>query len=283
MSASIPVARHLARDREGVAGRRVSLFLSPSGHDLVILAEDTSRSLRLDSLEMQYYRALISCEELDGHLEQPPGRVRYGRTCRDLSVILSQEDVALHSAVAARAVRAISDQPDSASIRIWRASEDMQVVALNIPISPTVELSIPPDGWRLCTDRYVMEKVRLIRSAKLPRETGGVLVGTVDTERKIVYVVDCLPSPKDSVETPGSYNRGTHNLEDWMKHVREVTGNEVDYIGEWHSHPAGCPALPSGDDRILFKWIDGHVSAEEHPSVMLIVGEDDGWYVGQVG
>lgn len=282
MSASIPVARHLARERKGAAARRASLYLSPSGRDLVLLAEDASRKLKLDALEMQYYRALITREELAEHLSQPAGRVRYGRTCRDLSLVLSQEDVALHSAIGARAVRTVTSQPDQAFIRIWRASDDMQVQAFDIPISPTIELAIPPAGWTLCTDQHVMDKVRAIRAAKFPNETGGVLIGTVDSERKIVYVVDCLPSPKDSIETPGSYVRGTEGLEACIQFVRQATGGEVDYIGEWHSHPKGYSPRPSNDDRVLFKWIEGYVSADEHPSVMLIVGEGEGWHVDEM-
>src|SRR5690606_38003352 len=55
MAASVPAARALALDYEG-GGRRVSVFLNPRGTDLVLLLEDSARSIRLDDLEMQYYR-----------------------------------------------------------------------------------------------------------------------------------------------------------------------------------------------------------------------------------
>ena len=77
MSASVPVARAMAHDFESTA-RRVSIFLNPSGSDLVVLAESASRALRLDSLEMQYYRALIDRSDLSNHLTRPEQEIRYG-------------------------------------------------------------------------------------------------------------------------------------------------------------------------------------------------------------
>ena len=66
-SASVAVARHLALDVDSAA-RRVSFFLSPSGRDLVMLAEPASREMKLDFMEMQYYRHLLYSENLATHL-----------------------------------------------------------------------------------------------------------------------------------------------------------------------------------------------------------------------
>ena len=57
ISASVPVARHLALNVTSPA-RRISVFLNPQGTDLVVLAEDKQRTLTLDVLEAQYYRAV---------------------------------------------------------------------------------------------------------------------------------------------------------------------------------------------------------------------------------
>jgi hypothetical protein len=57
-SADVPTARSLSLEAIG-AGRRVSLFLSPNGEHLVMLAEDRPRISMLDALEMQYYRCLL--------------------------------------------------------------------------------------------------------------------------------------------------------------------------------------------------------------------------------
>ncbi len=109
-SASVPVARMLARDvRYGA--RRMSLFLSPRGLDLVCLSEDATRTIPLDCLETQYYRALIRDPGLSGHLAVNESRTRYARTCRDVSLSLPSHLVALHGAIGSQAVREAWDSP----------------------------------------------------------------------------------------------------------------------------------------------------------------------------
>ena len=107
MSANIPVARYLCRDVDA-HGRRISLFLNPSGTALTLLAEDKARQIPLDVLEMQLYREIANNPELSGLLEST-GRLRTGQSCRDLSTQIPQDLVALHAAIGSHAVRRVLD------------------------------------------------------------------------------------------------------------------------------------------------------------------------------
>lgn len=279
-SASVAVARHLARDRDSAA-RRVSLFFNPSGTEGVMLCEDAERESPLDWLEMRYYREIMSEPKLGGHLRRPPSRVRYARSCRDLSSALPQDLVALHAAVGARALRAALDT-SLATIDIWRTNgEDLGVEHLKV--APTEAIEQQLGGWTLLTDRWLLDKVAATRLEKLPNETGGVLVGTHDIQRKILYVVDVLPSPPDSTEWPGLYIRGSRGLARRIEEIERVTDGQLSYVGEWHSHPRGHGPSPSGDDRKVFAWLEEHTGLEGLPPAMLIVGEgDSAWYVGRM-
>lgn len=276
MSASIAVARHLARDRE-VPGRRISAFLNPMGTDLVILAEDATRSIRLDSLEMQYYRTLASDTQYAGHLRTNDGKVRYGHSCRDVSSRISQELVALHGAIASRAFRnALKEQ--GASIDIWRSDEYLAVQRHHFTPVPIIEERI--GDWILCTDQFLQEKVRRQREEKLPCETGGVLIGSYDMERRIVYVVDTVLSPADSNEQPTIYIRGSQGLRSEVERINAATGGWLEYVGEWHSHPEGHSAQYSSTDKTLFEWLTEMMAMDGHPPLMLIVGEaEHRWYL----
>lgn len=270
MAASIPVSRHLALDVTA-PGRRIAVFLSPSGRDLVLLMEDRAREVTLDLLEMQYYRALMRDAALEGHLAAPTGRIRYARSCRDVTSTIPQDCVATLAGIAARAVRqALTDE--RASIRLWRTAPDLSVTAHSVPVSGGRRFGRGP--WSVHVDEDLLLRLGELRAARLPRETGGVLIGSCDLERSILYVVDTIPSPPDSTEYPHMYVRGVSGLEGLVERTRTATGNNLYYVGEWHSHPDGCGTGQSPDDRILMDWITAYMAHEGLPGLMLIAGAD---------
>jgi integrative and conjugative element protein (TIGR02256 family) len=269
LSASVTVARYLALDA-AAAGRRVSLFLNPAGTDLVCLAEDRERSLQLDLLEMQYYRHVLNTPELADHLRVAGQPIRYGQTCRDMSATLQQDRIAALAAAGSRAVRHVVEG-SAARIAIWRTDDELSISRIEISAAPVRQWSAA--GWRVRTDRWLLDRVAELRRIRLPRETGGVLVGAFDMERKIIYVVDVLPSPADSIEQTISYIRGSDGLQAHVDEIDLVSGGMLGYVGEWHSHPSGYDATPSADDRRLFTWIGEHTRYRGRPPVMLIAAD----------
>jgi hypothetical protein len=275
MSASVAVARHLALDVDSDA-RRTSLFLSPSGQDLVLLAEPSDRSLRLDQLEMEYYRALLQDDGLEDHLKIEGEPLRYGRSCRDVSSELPQDLAALHSGVGARAYRSLDAE---GNVKIWRANEDMTVES--VVITPPTPVEFEVGKWTLSISAAVIEKMKAQRKDRLPNETGGVLYGVFDTQRRRIYVVGMVPSPPDSGEWPDAYVRGTEGLEERLEEISTRTGGQLGYVGEWHSHPDDSSAEASDDDQEFFDWLVRHRRKDGLPAVMAIQGESDKtrWYV----
>ncbi len=82
-------------------------------------------------------------------------------------------------------------------------------------------------------------ELRSKRSAALPDETGGSLMGMIDFERRRIDVVGALAPPADSVGTTGSFTRGVSKLKVDIEAAASRAGNQIRYIGEWHSHPEG--------------------------------------------
>lgn len=289
LSASITVARVLARTlppgpaalgRE-LGPRRISIFLNPAGTDVTVLAEDCDRSVRLDSLEMQYYRALLHEPALQGALRGSPLRVRYGRSCRDVSVELPQALVALHGGIAARALERIVASPD-AQIRVWRVDDATLGVTATSLRPMRTHLMALTGGWAVVTDECLLQQLVDLRARALPNETGGVLVGTFDIAARVAYVVDTIPSPSDSTEQPSHYVRGSAGLDEAIRAIENDTAGQLHYVGEWHAHPEGRPCLPSDDDAKLFSWLAKRVMTDGFPPLMLIVG-DDGLVVPYLG
>lgn len=269
-SASVSVARYLS-DEPITKARRISAFLNPSGTDLVILAEDTARKLPLVWLEMEYYRLLASENSLSGHLASDGGQVRYARSCGDISSRMSQSLVALHSAIGSHALRQLLED-DAASIAVFRADKDSFEVR-RFSFKPAPFSANRDSGWMVCVSETVLGKVHQMRKEHLPNETGGVLVGNFDRQRRVIYVVDALGSPKDSTEWPTLYIRGVRGLRAELERIGIVTLSNLEYVGEWHSHPPKCAPKPSSTDQRALTTLAEQMTGTGLPAVMLIVAE----------
>ena len=270
MSASVPVARHLSHDPK-VNGRRVSLFLNPSGTALTLLAEDRAHRVPLDALEMQLYRAILTNPDLSGLLDAG-GRLRIGQSCRDMSAQIPQDLVALHAAIGSRAIRNALNS-DGPQITTWRVEEQGYGVS-STSVEPVQLCQDVVEDWMVHTDALLREKLLRLREERLPGETGGVLIGAYDMDRKITYVVDTVPSPPDSEEWPTTYIRGTEGLRRQVQKMSTATAGMLHYVGEWHSHPDGSRLAPSRDDRKVLTWLGEISESDGRPLVMAIVGDE---------
>jgi len=269
-STSIPAARHLTHELDSSA-RRISIFLNPTATDLVVLAEGQKRTVPLDMLEMQYYRSLIHETALEQHLQRIAEPVRYAHSCRDLSATIPQDLIALQSALCSRVLRDVISK-EECMISVWHSDDEMNVKRYSFPASLTFTHQI--GQWTIRTDQWLIDKLSSARMDKLPNETGGVLLGSYDMQRKIIYIVDTILSPPDSQEWPTVYIRGYEGLRDELERVTEITDNRLEYIGEWHSHPAGVGCSPSQADLKAFQWLSERMGANGHPALTIIVGDN---------
>lgn len=270
-SASLVVARWLTLDAPGDS-RRISVFLNPQGTDLVVMAEDQARSMRLDQIEAQYYRAVIERKEFAEHLLDSSERLRYGLTCRDVTSTLPQDMVSLFSGIAARALKETIANPES-SLVVWQISANLSVSYRSIELVESVEVHC--GDWQINTDKRTLRKLHDLRQHALPNETGGVLLGYPDHLHRMLYVVDVLSSPPDSEEWPTSYIRGSDGLKEAIDEVASRTAGVVGYLGEWHSHPDKSPCEPSSADLKFLLWLTDHMFRDGMPALMAIVCEGD--------
>ncbi len=277
-SASLAVARHLVHEIS-VPARRVSLFLNPAGTDLVLLAESEGRETTLDQLEMQFYRMILRTPQLWNHLRTAVASVRYSVGCRDISAVISQDLVALNAAIGSRQIREALGSKH-ATISTWSLDPD-SMETTRFSTGAEACSVFESNGWRISYDGALLRLLSMLRQAKLPTETGGVLLGTFDTSRKIVYAVDALPAPPDSVETPHSFVRGCKGLRAALEVAGNITHGHLEYVGEWHTHPRGFSSQASEDDKKLLDALSRLMADDGLPEVMLIVagGGKHSWYL----
>ena len=267
VSASSGVERFIALDISSDV-RRVSFFMNPIGDSTIMLLEDTRRKISLDLLEMQYYQTLISEDKYAAHFKIP-GKISYSGTCRSISSRISQDDVAMSAALCSRALKVQTKKEDS-QIIIWTRNEDSVIAD---KMQGNSWLSSQVKQWRVYLYQPLLNHMNNRRATKLPNETGGVLIGSYDCFRKILYIVDMVAPPIDSIESHDSFIRGCKDLPEKVQEIFNRSAENLYYIGEWHSHPNSNIAI-SNDDKILLQAIVEYNQARCLPGCMIILGND---------
>lgn len=268
-SASVPVARSLA-DTSLYHKPTVSIFLNPSGTDLVILQDGENRNPRIDQVEMAYYWKLVNNGALGTHLSNRGEAIYPSGGCRQPSVRISQAQVGTFASLAVK--RVLQDHPTAENaIEIWRMSDDgISVIRSAAPSYREITI----DGWAISISEDVVRSIIAARTNAGSCETGGILVGVWDRIRERAYIVGNYPPPPDSVASSTAFVRGEEGVFRTLHTVETHTATNLTYIGEWHTHPAGYSSCPSADDGILLRWIGDVLLFSDVPPLMLIAGHD---------
>ena len=253
--------------------RHCSVFITPDGDGAALLSEDEKRALRLRTLEAQYYRALIQRDWGKTHLSGHASTFWSGGSCRDISTVMPYARILGHASTLAEQIQAAAKCED-ALIRVWQRDPVRGTVEVrDVPALPERRMAF--GDLDVFIDDGVEQQLRDMRRQGFPNETGGVLLGYHDFNINAVIIVAGLPAPSDSKASPNSFERGVAGLAEAVKDAGKRTADMVNYIGEWHSHPAGQSASPSTHDLVQLVHLAVGMSDDGLPAVQLIVGEHD--------
>lgn len=279
MSASVAVSRHLS-DLADVSARRVCGFFNPQGTAVVLMAENADRTITLRDLEAQYHRIALTDPTLSDHLATGTTGVRYSGSCRALTNRIPGTNAAILSAIAAQGVVGALATKD-ATISIWSLESNGQVRLVRHDGAPVMRVTV--GSWSVACDVRVFDDLAQMRQSKLPRETGGILLGIADMAKKLVHVAYALPEPDDSRGSTTGFVRGTSGLLAEVSRLTEATMYQLRYVGEWHSHPDRASPAPSATDLAQVMWLGRELESEGLPALMAIAGQDDkfGFVVGR--
>ncbi len=267
-SASVPVARWLSIDASRLASA-ASCFLNPKGSDAVILCEGNGRNPRLDELEMSYYWRLVNEASLADHLLDNDDVLSIG-ACRNPSARIGEPRIMSLAGLAADFF-CRGSWPPAGQIIVWRASEGgimRQVFSGEKYICGVIR------DWTIIVREAVLAGLAEARTKAEECETGGILAGTWDRERKIAYVVGHFDPPPDSNHEPTGFVRGMVGVHRTIVQVENATMGHLTYSGEWHTHPPGHASTPSSDDRKLLRWVHDALQWSDAPATIVIAGDD---------
>lgn len=269
-AASVPVARWLSD--QPTQARRASIFFNPAGTAVVMLMESGDRTIDLRSLEASYYGDVLRVPALEDHLSQSVDAVPYAGACRAVTNRIPAARAQILAGLAAAAVMEAAGKPES-DVRIWTLSKDGSVSVHKGDVGAVRTQHAL--GWTITLPRSLEAKIQNMRTAGLPAETGGVLLGVVDLVASRIDIVEAWPAPPDSEASETEFKRGTKGLRQGVEAAIAQTLDQVRYIGEWHSHPRRMRTDPSGKDLLQLGCLAATLSMDGCPGVMLIAGDHD--------
>ncbi|MCP5433072.1 MAG: Mov34/MPN/PAD-1 family protein [Alphaproteobacteria bacterium] len=269
-TASAAAARVLAVDP--AKARRASLFLLGDAKAIVVLIEDAERKARLDDLEATLVAHAIEDPRLAEQLAELPTQIATPASCRAPTSRAPWSRIVTLSGIAAEYLRLALDSTEAA-IKVFRWRADDGIDAITIRAAGFTETML--GEWRVRVSNNLLADLRIRRIKALPSETGGVLIGATDAWNKVIHIAAHTSDFTDSVGTPVSFERGLEGMPDKLKHIATATHGALAYVGEWHSHPEGASAAPSGTDYIQLAGLANMLLIDDRPAVSLIVASDD--------
>lgn len=100
-------------------------------------------------------------------------------------------------------------------------------------------------------------------------ETGGILAGT-DIEGTTARILRATDPPRDSIQEPTQFHRGSEGVDEWLEEARASMG--IHYLGEWHYHPRASPEASGPDRREMNDIATNEEYARPHPLLFIIGG-----------
>ncbi len=142
--------------------------------------------------------------------------------------------------------------------------------------------SAPPmrdgrSGWCVVTPPFVTDRIDEYARSASPNETGGILIGRIDRQRRVVYVTDAWKAPEGSEATGTGFSRGLAGLKNEIAMLERDTNEFLSYTGEWHSHPPSAGTALSSLDSATAKRMARELEQDRIPAVCLITDTQD-WH-----
>lgn len=249
------------------AGARIArAFITNFGDLGVVCFEGTNRNPRIDDLQVMLYSAHEQLPVISAWLKREQDApesnnlsIMVGVGCNSETTVLADDTVSLHAAYISSVIKSVSQGEQDQEGKIFINEIRQEPFFSNAPR----HLSIPPldiftalndPSWQIRMKQGIIEEMKMEMGLAMPSETGGVFVGCVNYKTKAIHVTKLIKAPPDSKADAACFFRGVDGLPDTIGEVNAATGNQLGYIGEWHTHPFGPNTLSTTDAAAIRKF-----------------------------
>ena len=153
---------------------------------------------------------------------------------------ISDDTISSHAALMSSIIRHIYEGDQHNRIILSFAHRDFpgSMQTCTIPVNPYQLFSCANDlSWTVRIPEDLLKEIRLKAKIAGTKENGGYLFGHIDYKRRVIYPL-LHYMPRDSRGTKSGFRLGTSGLKDYKTMIDQRSIGQMEYIGDWHSHPA---------------------------------------------
>lgn len=255
----------------------------------IMYIEGEKRKPRLDDLQVLVFDMAIDCDEVskwlqlnrnerESQLGSRLQEINIGISCSSETMKLSDELVSLHSASFTAGFKKIVKQKRMKEgyiqLNFYDEDNDTPFSFRIIKIFQTIVLKCRKNKpeWEVRIKSGIDASLKELLDKSKPNETGGFLIGLINTNTNTIYVTRTTKAPSDSISSPYAFVRGISHIPEEIIKIQELTGGMIGYIGEWHTHPNGKPDL-SKQDLLSVGIIKHNLDKVPMPTFIMIVTE----------
>jgi len=278
------------------------------GRKGVLIVEGENRNPRIDDLRAALYQLGLSndivsdwlCHRPEQENEQAGLRgeeVEVGLNCASDTFRLADDEVSLHAAQLSMRLRnwlgahhgpAATSRSPSQELQVNEKANSSDVddgkqpdgrIGLSDVAAGWHDWNVPEvttvreNGWEIRVAGQAVSKMEQLMKEYRPCETGGITLGRIDRNRRVLYVTKALSPPPDSKHSPTRFIRGTEGVRTAHNYAKDRTGAAIGYVAEWHTHPSG-PSSASSQDRETARRTCQRFRDSFFPAVILVLNPD---------
>ncbi|MCF8276153.1 MAG: Mov34/MPN/PAD-1 family protein [Flavobacteriales bacterium] len=132
-----------------------------------------------------------------------------------------------------------------------------------------IKFQQPKLGLTLLLPEKILQQIQHLASQHYPKEFGGIFLGSSVDET--TTLISCSVIPDKYVSDKTSFTRHPDNLNDEIHRAYNESNGQINYLGEWHTHPDGSPNYSTKDLNTMRDIGESDTVVTDHP-LLLIMG-----------
>lgn len=125
-------------------------------------------------------------------------------------------------------------------------------------------------GYVVHIPAAILQQIRVLGLRFHPKEFGGIFLGQRSDDGKEINITEMV-LPTKFVSKSTVFTRHPDNLNQRIAQVYKETNGQVNYVGEWHTHPNGNSQF-SGKDLKTMQEISKSSEVKTSTPLLLIAG-----------